>query len=630
MRTDSGLSMKITRSYSWLKFLLIVFGAFIFSVKPSHEEFMNVKSLNPIKIQLNWRHQFEFAAFYAAIEKRYYQDAGLDVQLIEGGPGVDVIDDVAKRRVHYGVGNSSLIVAHKQGQPVVALAALMQHSAFALLARRDHGISVVSDLDDKVVSCAPHACPEVIAYLKSFGLADGRVNYVPLRSTSFEENFVYSDATDIFVTNQGFDILGREDQFVLMMPRSSGIDLYGDVLFTSSDQLDEFPEQVEAFRAATLKGLEYAMSHQDELIDVILTRYNTQNKSRDKLIYEARKLYDLTRLDLVEPGYMSLGRWQHVRDIYANIKMLPDNYPVNDFIYNKNSKSWPIWALWAVLGLGMALLISSGILVYLKGLNFNLRLEIDRRSKAEMTLKASQDSFLYFIDQANNLVTHEVRTPVSVLQAQLSIIEVKLGYDHGIKKNIEAMRTAITRIIKLFDKNLAKIFSTTSCESRVNVVEIDQAIKNVLSSECKMFSTSIIHYQGCNAMLYVNIDSQMFVTAMVNILENAIKYSVPGGHIDLSVNEHSGIILIEVVNISKIISSNKLDRLTDKGVRGDNIQGVPGTGIGLHLVRLIVETHGGSVNILTLPLDAEDEYRFILQLRLPLVTQRNLTFKEGM
>ena len=99
--------------------------------------------LEPATVQLNWKHQFEFAAFYAALAQGYYQQAGLAVTIREGGPGIDTVKEVIEGRADFGIGTSALVVSRYHGAPVVALATLMQHSPVGLLARRQNGINSV-------------------------------------------------------------------------------------------------------------------------------------------------------------------------------------------------------------------------------------------------------------------------------------------------------------------------------------------------------------------------------------------------------------------------------------------------------------------------------------------------------
>ena len=64
------------------------------------------QALDLVTLQLKWLHQFQFAGYYAALEKGFYRDAGLEVEIREGGPNVDAIDDVVNGGADFGVGTS--------------------------------------------------------------------------------------------------------------------------------------------------------------------------------------------------------------------------------------------------------------------------------------------------------------------------------------------------------------------------------------------------------------------------------------------------------------------------------------------------------------------------------------------
>ncbi|MCA9433817.1 MAG: ABC transporter substrate-binding protein, partial [Candidatus Omnitrophica bacterium] len=57
-----------------------------------------------IRIQLKWKHQFQFAGYYAAIEKGFYTEEGLEVVLIEREPGTDYVKSVLSGHADYGIG----------------------------------------------------------------------------------------------------------------------------------------------------------------------------------------------------------------------------------------------------------------------------------------------------------------------------------------------------------------------------------------------------------------------------------------------------------------------------------------------------------------------------------------------
>lgn len=77
-----------------------------------------------IDVQLRWKHQFQFAGYYAAIAQGYYREEGLDVRLHEGGPNVTPVEEVLSGRAQYGEANSELLYARLHGKPLVALAVI--------------------------------------------------------------------------------------------------------------------------------------------------------------------------------------------------------------------------------------------------------------------------------------------------------------------------------------------------------------------------------------------------------------------------------------------------------------------------------------------------------------------------
>lgn len=104
-----------------------------------------------ITVQLKWYHQFQFAGYYAAIEKGFYAEEGLQVELRQRVAGTSHIEDVLEGRAQYGVSDAGLLLARQQGKPVVLLAQILQHSPLVLLTRKDSGIRSAEDLAGKRV-----------------------------------------------------------------------------------------------------------------------------------------------------------------------------------------------------------------------------------------------------------------------------------------------------------------------------------------------------------------------------------------------------------------------------------------------------------------------------------------------
>ena len=80
-----------------------------------------------ISLQLKWRHQFQFAGYYAAVQQGYYREEGLNVRLVEGNKDLPPLQQVLSGQADYGIGDADILVSRISGKPVVALAAIFQH-----------------------------------------------------------------------------------------------------------------------------------------------------------------------------------------------------------------------------------------------------------------------------------------------------------------------------------------------------------------------------------------------------------------------------------------------------------------------------------------------------------------------
>jgi ABC-type nitrate/sulfonate/bicarbonate transport system substrate-binding protein len=85
-------------------------------------------ALDAVSLQLKWKHQFQFTGYYAALEQGFYREAGLDVSIRDGGPGIEVAETVASGKADFGVCSASVLREWTMGRRLVVLAAIFQHS----------------------------------------------------------------------------------------------------------------------------------------------------------------------------------------------------------------------------------------------------------------------------------------------------------------------------------------------------------------------------------------------------------------------------------------------------------------------------------------------------------------------
>lgn len=113
----------------------------------------------------------------------------------------------------------------------------------------------------------------------------------------------------------------------------------GDNLFTTEQELREHPERVEKIRRATLKGWRYALENREEIIDLILEKYNSQKRSREHLAYEVRETVKLIVPDLIEIGKFELDRYRKIAERYAKAGYIEN--PTLDLAFFYQADDYP-------------------------------------------------------------------------------------------------------------------------------------------------------------------------------------------------------------------------------------------------------------------------------------------------
>ena len=292
------------------------------------------ESLIPVRVQLKWRHQFQFAGYYAAIDKDFYREAGLDVRLIEFSPTATPIDQLMQGRVEFSVADTGSLIYRSTGVPLVALAAIFQHSPSVLLTRGDDGIETLMDLRDRrLMLGGGFMNAELTTMLRNAGLPVEKLDLVP--SDAVLDSLISGqvDAFSAYTTNEPYFMKKKRLPYKIFQPRDYDVDFYGDVLLTNEALIAENPKMVAAFREATLKGWAYAIEHPAEIVDLILARYNSQNKTRDHLMFEARELIKLILPNVVPIGYMNEERWRRIEAVFEAQGRLSRQVDLTGFMY---------------------------------------------------------------------------------------------------------------------------------------------------------------------------------------------------------------------------------------------------------------------------------------------------------
>ncbi|WP_072680524.1 diguanylate cyclase [Arcobacter sp. LA11] len=301
---------------------------------------ITAKNLEKVSIQLDWLHQFQFAGYYIAKEKGYFEDEGLDVNIKEFNFNVNLLDDVLNFKSEYAIGKSSLIIDRLEGKQVVLLSAIYQESPMVLISLKNSNINKPTDLKNKKVMLTPDArsTASINSMIISQGLKLKDINFQP---HSFKLEDLINGTTDAmgcYISNEPYILSKKNIDFTIHNPSDYGFDFYGGLLFTSKDELNNHPSRVKGIYKATLKGWEYAFNNIEETSKLIFEKFNTQKKSLDSLIYEGYALKKLAQYDKGLLGKIDLEKIEEIKRLYLLLGLKKDaiNFRLDDLIYDVN------------------------------------------------------------------------------------------------------------------------------------------------------------------------------------------------------------------------------------------------------------------------------------------------------
>lgn len=314
-----------------------------------------------VTLQLKWKHQFQFAGYYAALEKGFYKEAGLNVKIDEWDNKINPIERVLSGSAEYGVGNSDLLLFRHKGYQPVLLAVFLQHSPLAIMVHENSDIKTVNDFVGKKLLFEPNS-NELKGWLQRADLSEKNVTiiYESHKLTRFINREV--DALSVYTTKEPFQMQKLGLHYRIFKPIDLGIDFYGDNLFTSEREIRANPQRAKAFRDASIKGWKYAMAHKEEIAKLIYERYS-KYVSVGELIEEANEIEKYMESSIIEPGYYKEGRWRHIADTYLELGMLPKAVSFDGFFYESYISKYPEWVVSGMYTVGVAFVVLLTVLV---------------------------------------------------------------------------------------------------------------------------------------------------------------------------------------------------------------------------------------------------------------------------
>ncbi|NOQ64066.1 MAG: PAS domain S-box protein [Methyloprofundus sp.] len=268
--------------------------------------------LDKVSLQLPWKHQFEFAGFYAAIEQGYFAAEGIELEIREYQASIDPINAVLHAEADFGIATDSLIYQRLQGKNIVLLANYFKQYPLVFLAQS--GINSLSDLKGKRLMISEKDKKSIIVRTAFFqaGLIPGE--NIELIPHSFDvAPFVNGevDAMSAFSSNEPYLLQQKNIAYKVLELTEALPSLGAGNLFSSELQVKQYPKRTQGFIKAAKQGWQYALDHPEEIIELILKKYKP-SKTYAALMYESAKVHEF-----IAPEQYAIGSvfTEHIRSV---------------------------------------------------------------------------------------------------------------------------------------------------------------------------------------------------------------------------------------------------------------------------------------------------------------------------
>ncbi len=302
-------------------FLLLLVSTFLYS-----------SSLEKVSIQFNWKYQFEVAGFIAAKEKGFYENVGLDVELKEYNPEVDILFDVLNNKVTYGISSSNIVLENKKIASIVLLATYLQKSPLVFITKPD--IKIPSQFLGKTIMGNKDELKNssLALFLSHFNINFSNTKFIP---HNFKIDDFINGKVEImsaFRSNQLYELDKRKIDYNIIDPADYGFVMSAVNLYTSKEEAFKNKDRTQKFIEATNRGWEYALKNKEEIIDILIKKYGV-NKSKEALLYETDVVNQVMMRDFYPIGKVSPELTQRLVKQLSYSGMIEPNQKINHIFF---------------------------------------------------------------------------------------------------------------------------------------------------------------------------------------------------------------------------------------------------------------------------------------------------------
>ena len=267
-----------------------------------------------VTLQLKWVTQSQFAGYYVAKDKGFYEEEGLDVDIKPGGP------DIAPEQVIAGGGADVIVdwmggalAAREKGVPLVNIAQPFKKAGMELVCPKDGPVKTEADFKGHTLGVwfFGNEYP-FFAWMNKLGLStEGGADGVTVLKQSFDVQPLIqkqADCISVMTYNEYWQLIDagyKPEDLIVFNYSAMGNDLLEDGLYALEDKLKDpaFEDKMVRFVRASMKGWKYAVDNSDEAAGIVVENGGQDENHQKRMMGEIAKLIDNADGKLVEAAY---------------------------------------------------------------------------------------------------------------------------------------------------------------------------------------------------------------------------------------------------------------------------------------------------------------------------------------
>jgi len=257
------------------------------------------EGLIKVSFQSKWIPQDQFMGYYVALEKGYYLEEGLDVEILPGGSDINVPSVVESGGAQFGTTNLyNLISYQEEGYPLVGIAQIFQDSPFVLVCNKEK-IQSVEDLRGKTIGAwlGGNEYP-IRALLTKYGMDPDLDVTLATQGTTIDGFLDGSfDAYSAMTYNElllAYENGYTDDDLYLISMEEEGCGMLADMIFCNADWLADNRETAVKFLRASIKGWAYACQNVEEATDITFSFMDQSSADYDHQLESGYRVSKLT------------------------------------------------------------------------------------------------------------------------------------------------------------------------------------------------------------------------------------------------------------------------------------------------------------------------------------------------